>query len=198
MSNPKCGQDLHKDRMAEVGRCSGDLMICNNFNPRAKDKIKRDLYRCERHAFHIMSFDHMKHLKFVYVGKGESKKSKLSNEKVVVQDALDSLLDGAKGFAKDLESHGIKTGAPTVEIKGRRKRGRPKGSKNKLKPQSKQPSGKRGRPKGSKNRKKEHSKIKCECAPRRKRGRPVGSRNKPKLTEVESRKKRGRPKKIKN
>ena len=51
---------------------------------------------------------------------------------------------------------------------------------------------KRGRPKGSKNKPK-----KLIEEPKRKRGRPRGSKNKPKILIEEPKRKRGRPKKIK-
>jgi hypothetical protein len=51
---------------------------------------------------------------------------------------------------------------------------------------------KRGRPKGSKNKPK-----KIIEEPKRKRGRPKGSKNKSKKTVEEPKRKRGRPKKIK-
>ena len=79
-----------------------------------------------------------------------------------------------------------------------KKRGRPKGSKNKPKDTPTEVPNepkKRGRPKGSKNKPKDTS---TEVPPEpKKRGRPKGSKNKPKDTSTHP-KKRGRPKGSKN
>jgi len=83
-----------------------------------------------------------------------------------------------------------------------KKRGRPKGSKNKPKVELTEPSPepkKRGRPKGSKNKPKD-TPTEVPHEPK-KPGRPKGSKNKPKDTPTEvphEPKKRGRPKGSKN
>ena len=83
-----------------------------------------------------------------------------------------------------------------------KKRGRPKGSKNKTKQTNEEtppPAPKRGRPKGSKNKIKDPP---IEVTPEpKKRGRPKGSKNKvkdPPLEVTPEPKKRGRPKGSKN
>ena len=87
-----------------------------------------------------------------------------------------------------------------------KKRGRPKGSKNKPKddlPEITDTPKKRGRPAGSKNKPKEPDVSKDISETPKKRGRPAGSKNKPKVTDVskdisETPKKRGRPAGSKN
>ena len=197
---PICGQELHKIRRNETGKCSGDLMICYNFNPRAKDKHRRDIYRCERHALHIMSFDHMKYVKFVYInierkrkeqkqGEGkmkcywnedvlclepESKKDKdaLVKFQKLFKDSNKTITEaGALGFLLDFADEGIQAFTD---------RGVETGEPTvEIVHGSKRVKVKRGRPKKIKDIDSSKEKV-----VKRGRGRPKGSRNKPKTNKT--------------
>jgi hypothetical protein len=85
----------------------------------------------------------------------------------ITTETLSFLLDFADGGAQALEDEGIETGEPTVEVvQGSKKVKAKRGRHRKVKAEDK-PKKKRGRPKGSKNKPKEGI-----DKPKRKRGRP--------------------------
>lgn len=90
---PKCGKELHQTLRAEIGRCSGDLMVCVDYYSKAKWKRSRNLYRCEGHAFKILSHSHKKYLKFNYVVINE--KPKITKTEKLINN-----------FLRELESKG--------------------------------------------------------------------------------------------
>lgn len=193
---PICGEDLHKVRMDEMGKCSRDLMICYNFNPRAKDKRRRDIYRCERHALHIMSFDHMKHIKFAYIN--PSKKPKITKTEKLINNFLKELKSKGETNMKCYwkVENGFITGTLCFEAGTAEEHEILDGLKNRFGEQvhpiadtpktvDEKPRVKRGRPRMDQ----------VEDKPRKKRGRPKGSKNKPKPEAGKPKRKRGRPRK---